>query len=99
MIFFLMTSMMIFVLVFACVNREVMDRNSYNMRLDDNRVRHFNRKMNWVGNFNLLDDRNFDFLVNRELFNVMMMNGVDFVGDVNVDAFVTVIIVTASNNS
>lgn len=44
-------------------------------------LRDFDWNMDGVRNFNFFNHGNFDFLDNRHLLRVMVMNGVDFVGD------------------
>lgn len=46
-------------------------------------LRDFDGHVNWIRNLHFLNHWDFNFLVHRELLGVMMMDGVDLVGDLN----------------
>lgn len=73
------------VLVFLGVNWIMMDWNGYNMRLDDDWVRNFDWDMDREGNSDFLDDWDFNFLVNWELLNMVMVNGVYVIRNFNLN--------------
>lgn len=62
-----------------------MDWNGYNMRLDDDWVRNFDWDMDREGNSDFLDDWDFNFLVNWELLNMVMVNGVYVIRNFNLN--------------
>lgn len=43
--------------------------------------------MDWIRDLDFFDYRDFNFLINWELFDVMMMNCMHFVGNFNLDCF------------
>lgn len=89
MIFLVVGLVMSFVVVLMLrsVNWVVMNRNGDNMRLHDDWVWDFDWDMDGVGNLNFLNHWHFNLLVDRELFGVMMMDGVDLVRDLDFDCF------------
>lgn len=70
-------------LMFLSVHWVVMNGHSDNMRLNDDWIWNFHGHVNGEGHLNFLDDWNFDFLVNWELLNVMMVNCVHVIRNFN----------------
>jgi hypothetical protein len=65
----------------------MVDWDGDNMRLDNDWIRYFDWVVDWVWDFNFLNNWDFNLFVNWILFYVVMMDRVYVIGDRNLDVF------------
>lgn len=89
---------LVVMLMLGSVNWMMVDWHSDNMRLDDDGIWDFDGNVDGIWNFNFFNNWHFNLLVDGELLGVMMMDGVDFVGNFNLDGFTMEIKFMISNS-